>query len=90
MDEQEYCRQLIQPLIPVIKSKGLWIEDESYRTNHLFGILDPNQNNSERIFEAFQKNNIFTSLRGRVVRISFYLYNTEQDIDVLYKTISNL
>ncbi|MGB5033234.1 MAG: hypothetical protein WBO76_14030, partial [Saprospiraceae bacterium] len=83
-------RQLIQPLIPVIKSKGLWIEDESYRTNHLFGILDPEQNNSEQIFEALQKNKIFTSLRGRVVRISCYLYNTEQDIDVLCKTISNL
>jgi len=87
---QEYCRQLIQPLIPVIKSKGLWIEDESYRTNHLFGILDPDQNNSEQIFEAFQKNKIFTSLRGHVVRISCYLYNTEHDIEVLCKTISNL
>lgn len=87
---QEYCRQLMQPLIPVIKSKGLWIEDESYRTNHLFGILDPEQNNSEQIFEGFQKNKIFTSLRGRVVRISCYLYNTEQDIEILCKTISNL
>ena len=38
---QDYCSNLIQPLLAYLRAEGYWVEQDEYRTSHLFGFLLP-------------------------------------------------
>ncbi|MEP6952024.1 MAG: aminotransferase class V-fold PLP-dependent enzyme [Ginsengibacter sp.] len=87
---QDYCSDLIKPLVQVLKEKVFWIEDESYRTNHLFGFLLPQNLSSTHFLEKLEERNIFVSIRGDAIRVSAHLYNTESDIEALTEILTTL
>ncbi len=87
---QDYCTELIKPLVQELKEKKFWIEDENYRTSHLFGFLLPENISSAHLMEKLRERKIFVSIRGAAIRVSTHLYNTEKDIEALAEIVSGL
>jgi selenocysteine lyase/cysteine desulfurase len=87
---QDYCSNLVKPLVHLLKEKNFWIEDENYRTNHLFGFLLPQTISSTHLLEKLEERKIFVSIRGDAIRVSTHLYNTERDIEALTEILVTL
>ena len=87
---QQYCGNLITPLIQLLKEKDFWIEDENYRTNHLFGFLLSQTIDSAFLLEKLQERKIYVSLRGDSIRVSPHVYNTHEDIEALMEVLKTL
>jgi selenocysteine lyase/cysteine desulfurase len=87
---QDYCSNLIQPLVQLLKEKNFWIEDENYRTSHLFGFLLPHTLSRAHLLEKLQERKVFVSIRGDAIRVSAHLYNTERDIAALGEILATL
>lgn len=84
---QKYCQNLTKDLVPALREKGFWIEDEAWRGSHLFGIRLPANLKVEKIQEILGKNNIFVSVRGSAIRISPNVYNEVRDIEKLAEVL---
>jgi selenocysteine lyase/cysteine desulfurase len=87
---QQYCGNLIIPLVQLLKEKGFWIEDENYRTNHLFGFLLPQTISKTYLLEKLQERKIYVSLRDDTIRVSPHVYNTPHDIESLIAVLKSL
>lgn len=84
---QQYCESIAGPSIQKLQQAGFIIENAGKRSSHLFGITLPVELNIEKVLEAFQQKNIYVSIRAGVVRVSVYLYNTAQDMEILANTL---
>ena len=80
---QTYCSHLTKGSIEPLREQGYWIEDESARASHLFGIRVREGISMERLIEAINEAHVSVSIRGNAVRISPHVYNTREDLDVL-------
>lgn len=78
---QTYCRDLISDGIKKLKKAGYKIEDEDYRSSHLFGIRLGDGHNMEEIKAKFEKQNILVSFRGDSIRVSPNVYNTDEEFE---------
>lgn len=85
---QEYCGKITKKAIQRLREAGFWIEDESYRGNHLFGMRLPKRADIEKIKQQLQKNKISVSLRGNAIRVAPHLYNSESDMMKLAKAVT--
>ena len=80
---QEYCKSITEEAIETLKSLGCYIEDESYRGHHLFGIYLPKEININTIKERLTKQKIFVSYRGNAIRVAPNVYNTKEELNKL-------
>lgn len=80
---QEYCTRLTQPLLEHLQSNGFIVEEESFRSKHLFGFRLPAHVMLEDLQQRLTANKVIVSLRGSAVRLSPHLYNDERDVDAL-------
>lgn len=87
---QEYCRSITRKAIEELVDKGFWIEDETYRASHLFGIRLPLELQMQQVKEALLKKKIYVSYRGDAIRIAANVYNTKDDLKKLVSVISTL
>ena len=65
---------------------GLNVAPPPLRAGHLLGIRFPEGVPADLV-ERLSRNQIYVSVRGNSIRISPHLYNTEHDIDKLFKTL---
>ncbi|MFC7357776.1 aminotransferase class V-fold PLP-dependent enzyme [Jejudonia soesokkakensis] len=77
---QEYCKIISQAPIQQLKKLGYFIEEESFRANHLFGIYLSEEKKLQSIKDRLQAEKIFVSYRGNAIRVSPNVYNTEADL----------
>jgi selenocysteine lyase/cysteine desulfurase len=77
---QKYCKDLTLEPIKTLKESGFIIEDEDFRSSHLFGIRLGDHHNMEQIKAAMETQNILVSFRGDSIRVSPNVYNTQKDI----------
>jgi selenocysteine lyase/cysteine desulfurase len=84
---QSYCHELTKSLIAYLRENGFWVEEDEYRAKHLFGFLLPPNISQEILLQKLQENKIYVSVRGKAIRLSTHLYNTEEDIAVLIRTL---
>jgi selenocysteine lyase/cysteine desulfurase len=77
---QEYCGHISQDAIKRLKERGVIIEDEAWRGNHLFGIRLPQGADLEKVKSELLKHKIYVSVRGNSIRVSPNVYNTENDL----------
>ena len=84
---QKYCKNLIEKPIEELKTIGCVIEDDNYRSSHLFGIRFNDSVNLNKLQNQFIKNKVYLSLRGTAVRVSVNVYNDENDMDRLISCI---
>lgn len=80
---QEYCRTITSDSIRLLQENGFWIEDDSSRGSHLFGIRLPKDKELSHIKLRLQEKKIFVSYRGDVIRVSPNVYNTASDVERL-------
>lgn len=80
---QAYCHQIAQPAIDQLRSKGCYIEDQHFRSAHLFGAYLPEALPFDRIKRNLENNQVKVSFRGNAIRISPNVYNTEADLQKL-------
>ncbi|WP_232826745.1 aminotransferase class V-fold PLP-dependent enzyme [Cognataquiflexum aquatile] len=87
---QSYCHELTQPLIAYLRENGYWVEEDEFRAKHLFGFLLPPSISQETLLQKLQENKIYVSVRGKAIRLSTHLYNTEEDIAMLVRTLEEV
>jgi selenocysteine lyase/cysteine desulfurase len=80
---QNYCKNLLEKPLKTLQSKGYWVEDEPFRTNHLVGLRVPTGADINKIQAELKRRNVIVSFRGESIRISPHLYNDQTDIDLL-------
>jgi len=80
---QEYCKKISQNTVQQLRALDCFIEDDGYRSHHLFGIYLPENIPLEEIKAILKRENIIVSYRGNAIRISCNVYNTETDFEKL-------
>lgn len=76
---QNFCEATTYKSVKALKTLGCEIEDSNFRTHHLFGVKVPDHINIDALKQALKEQNIFVSFRGKYIRLSCHLYNTEED-----------
>jgi selenocysteine lyase/cysteine desulfurase len=84
---QEYCKSITHDASKELANLGCTIEDETYRTHHLFGVKLPESTNINLLKTTLQKQQIFVSFRGDFIRISCHLFTTKADFEKLINGI---
>lgn len=80
---QQFCKSSTETAVSKLREAGYFIEEDNFRSHHLFGIYPKNPSEIEMIKEALLKENIYVSYRGKSIRISPNVYNTERDLQRL-------
>ncbi|MCF6348771.1 MAG: aminotransferase class V-fold PLP-dependent enzyme [Flavobacteriaceae bacterium] len=80
---QSYCDSISKNAIKELRNLGCFIEDDTYRTKHLFGLYLPKNIDLDKLKAEFSKNNIYVSFRGNAIRVSPNVYNTKEDFEKL-------
>ncbi|MDW3208510.1 MAG: aminotransferase class V-fold PLP-dependent enzyme [Reichenbachiella sp.] len=83
---QQYCQDLIQSPLHEVKQLGLYVEDSSARSAHLFGIKFPKEK-MENLATALKVNRVSVSIRGEFIRVSPHVYNDERDMKKLIQAL---
>jgi selenocysteine lyase/cysteine desulfurase len=79
----DYCRNLTGSFINHLLERGCWLEEDAFRSNHLFGCRLPAGVSLERVQAALSEKNVQVSFRGDVIRIAPHLYNDATDLEQL-------
>lgn len=87
---QAYCHELTQPLIAYLRENGYWVEEDEFRAKHLFGFLLPPKISQEILLQKLQEKKIYVSVRGKAIRLSTHLYNTQEDIVMLIQALGEV
>ena len=86
---QEYCKKLVSESLAEIQELGLFVEKESYRSHHLFGIKYP-ADKLDALQKSFKQNKVKISIRGEFIRVSPNVYNDELDMKKLVRSIKQV
>lgn len=84
---QNYAKNLGKPFIERLRNVGYWIENEDFRSAHLFGIRVPKDLKIETIQKALSDEKVFVSYRGNVIRLSINVWNDENDMELFTKIL---
>ena len=82
---QAYLRHLTLPLFEALNELEYVVEQEEYRSPHLFGIRLPKHIDMEKVKASFAKYHISVSFRGTAIRVAPHVYNDENDIQTMIK-----
>ena len=82
----EYIESITSPCFNLLDKSKVWFEDDKYRAAHLFGLMP--KKNVKKILKKIREQNIYVSLRGDIIRVSPSVYNTQNEIERLFKCIS--
>lgn len=87
---QDYCGQLVSPLLDFLKKKDVLMEEDNYRANHLFGFKLSGNTDTTVLLNELQKRKIFVSVRGDAIRVTPHLYNNKNDIEVFMDALEKI
>lgn len=85
---QQYCKDITSSAISQLKNKGYFIEEDDFRSHHLFGIYLAANKNIEQIKAHLADEKVFVSYRGKAIRVSPNVYNNEADLDKLVSCLT--
>lgn len=80
---QEHTRGISRGFLDWTVDKGIGVEEEGWRADHLFGLRLPERTDREKLAAAMAEERVSASLRGDALRISPHLYNDEEDLEAL-------
>ncbi len=84
---QDYTKSISTRPIELMRSLGVHIEEDNFRSHHLFGLWLPDSLDQIRFASELKEKNIFVSLRGDVVRVAPHVYSTEEDLMALAEAV---
>ncbi len=85
----QYCEDLTLPLITYLMENGFLLEEDEYRSKHIFGFRLPAHLTIEDVQEKISARKIAVSLRGSAVRVSPHVYNDEADMQALMQALDD-
>ena len=80
---QEYCRKLRQPLDQYLVSNGAKFTSPEYLSQHIMRLKLPSIFDADVFDETLKEEKIFVSKRGESLRVSFNVFNENEDITSL-------
>lgn len=80
---QEYCRRLTHDFLLEVINLGYSVEDEEWRSSHLFGLRMPEAVDLSTLKESLAARNVSASLRGTALRLAPNVYNDDTDVGAL-------
>ena len=86
---QPYLLNITQKSIAELRKAGCWVENETGRANHLFGVQLPKSIDLATFPDRLKLQKIMVSVRGDFVRVSPHVYNDEADMQALVDAIKN-
>ncbi|UCC26308.1 MAG: aminotransferase class V-fold PLP-dependent enzyme [Gemmatimonadales bacterium] len=86
----EYVRRLAGPLLNRAAELGFGVEEDAFRSPHLFGLKMPEGLVLEDVRNALEERRVFVSLRGSSLRISPNVYNSGDDVEALLDALEGL
>ena len=84
---ESYCKKLSKIVISELSPLGVAFENENYLTYHLFSLGLPNHLNLLSFKRILEEKKIRVSVRGPNLRVSFNVFNDENDINKLVETV---
>lgn len=84
-----YCERLTRPLLSYLQANGFLVEEERYRSKHLFGFRLPSNLTIENVHQKLVERKVSVSLRGSAVRVSPHVYNDEADMQALMDALED-
>ncbi len=84
---QQYCADLIKPLIEHLNSLGVRLEEEAFFCHHIFALPIPPKIIMNTLKENLTENKVHLSVRGQNLRVSVNVFNDERDINMLMDVI---
>ena len=85
----EYTAALMRDAFPRLRSLGVRIEDDKWRSPHLFGLGLPAGAELDRLKQSLARHRVGVSFRGTSVRVSPNVYNTEEDAEALVRAFES-
>ena len=84
---QKYCGNISKKAIKELRSMGCFVEEDEFRSNHLFGVKLPKEVKLEKLKKRLTKEQVYVSYRGDFIRVSCHLYNDAADFEKLVRCI---
>lgn len=84
---QEYCKYTTIDFVQKIRNLGCYVEDDSKRSHHMFGVSFPKNFDLEKLKAKLTENKVHVSFRGDFMRVSCHLFNTREDFEILLKCV---
>ena len=81
-----YITKITKPCFEILDKSKVWYEEDKYRASHLFGLKP--KKNLKKILQKIANEKIYVSLRGESIRVSPSVYNKREDVERLFKCIS--
>lgn len=78
---QNYCYHISKKAIQQLRKKRCFIEEDSHRAHHLFGIYIPDHMDMDVLKVRFRESGISVGFRGKAIRVAPHVYNTEEDFE---------
>jgi len=78
---QSYCETLTKDALEKLREIGCFIEEDTYRAQHLFGVYLPQHIDINQLKSTLLSEKIYVSYRGAAIRVSPNVYNTKQDFE---------
>ena len=85
--DQNHCQNISRGFIKDLRDAGFWVEEESQRGHHLFGIRFPKGFALEEVKARIKKKKIAISFRGDSMRVAPHVYNDTSDFKRLFNAI---
>lgn len=84
-----YTTELMRDAFPRLRSLGVRVEDDEWRSPHLFGLGLPAGAELDRLKQSLARQRVGVSFRGTSVRVSPNVYNTEEDAEALVRAFES-
>ena len=84
---QGYCRAIGSEYIEQLRNLGCFVEDETHRAAHLFGVRLPAGFDIDAMSTSLAKQNVSVSIRANVIRVSPHVYNNADDFAALVTAV---
>jgi selenocysteine lyase/cysteine desulfurase len=86
---QSYTRELSADVLRTVQDRGYLLEDEEWRSAHLFGIRVPEDRSLDSLKEALKRHRISASVRGNAIRVAVNVFNDQSDMDALVDALTS-
>ena len=84
---QAYCADLTRDMLDEAGELGYSVEDERWRSSHLFGLRMPAGIDLGALKRMLGERNVSASLRGTALRLAPNVYNDLEDVDALMSVL---
>ncbi|RZN84095.1 MAG: aminotransferase class V-fold PLP-dependent enzyme [Winogradskyella sp.] len=87
---QNYCHSISENTLKSLSEIGFASNNPEVRAKHLFGIKIPSSVDIDLLKKVLKSNNIHLSFRGKYMRVSCHIFNTEAHFKKLYDVINSV